>query len=224
MEHGKKKMKMQEGGKTTRKKRGMQNKERLRKEAEERAKRFKGRRTRGQIAGKKGPSFPKAAPKKTGPKMSDIMGGARGPMGPLGGPKASGMSREEFRKLILKRATGSTFDPTKANRAGQRMGQRKAGGKIKKMAMGGKMKPVDKAKNPGLAKLPTEVRNKMGFMKKGGLMAAIKKVDAEKMYGGGMTKKKMKGGGMAMKYKHGGKTGKCPRDGIAMRGKTKAGR
>ena len=55
-------------------------------------------------------------------------------------------------------------------------------------------------------------------------MAAIKKVDAEKMYGGGMTKKKMKGGGMAMKYKHGGKTGKCPRDGIAMRGKTKAGR
>ena len=70
--------------------------------------------------------------------------------------------------------------------------------------------------------------------KGGGLMAAIKKVDAEKMYGGGMTKKKMmgggmtkkimKGGGMAMKYKHGGKTGKCPRDGIAKRGKTKAGR
>jgi hypothetical protein len=29
-------------------------------------------------------------------------------------------------------------------------------------------KPVDKKKNPGLAKLPTEVRNKMGFMKKGG--------------------------------------------------------
>ena len=30
------------------------------------------------------------------------------------------------------------------------------------------MKPVDKKKNPGLAKLPTAVRNKMGFMKKGG--------------------------------------------------------
>ena len=39
--------------------------------------------------------------------------------------------------------------------------------------------------------------------------------------GGGIA---YKGGGMAMKYKHGGKTGKCPRDGIAMRGKTKAGR
>jgi len=31
------------------------------------------------------------------------------------------------------------------------------------------LKPVDKKKNPGLAKLPTEVRNKMGYMKKGGL-------------------------------------------------------
>ena len=40
---------------------------------------------------------------------------------------------------------------------------------------------------------------------------------------GGMAKKKMMGGGMAMKYKHGGKVGKkCPRDGIAMRGKTRA--
>ena len=81
--------------------------------------------------------------------------------------------------------------------------QRKSGGTIKKMKGGGMMKTVDKAKNPGLAKLPTEVRNKMGFMKKGGLMAAIKKVK---------------------KMKHGGKAGKCPRDGIAMRGKTKAGR
>jgi len=40
---------------------------------------------------------------------------------------------------------------------------------------------------------------------------------------GGMAKKKMMGGGMAMKYKHGGKVGKkCPRDGIAMKGKTRA--
>jgi hypothetical protein len=33
---------------------------------------------------------------------------------------------------------------------------------------GSAMKPVDKSKNPGLAKLPTQVRNKMGYMKKGG--------------------------------------------------------
>ena len=101
------------------------------------------------------------------------------------------------------------------------------------------MKPVDKKKNPGLAKLPTEVRNRMGFMKKGGdvkkagkaamkggeLGAAIAKVKKKQgKKAGGMAKKKMMGGGMTMKYKHGGKTGKCPRDGIAMRGKTKAGR
>tara|TARA_R100001460_G_scaffold17862_1_gene38078 strand:- start:53 stop:679 length:627 start_codon:yes stop_codon:yes gene_type:complete len=33
---------------------------------------------------------------------------------------------------------------------------------------GSALKPVDKQKNPGLAKLPTHVRNKMGYMKKGG--------------------------------------------------------
>ena len=30
------------------------------------------------------------------------------------------------------------------------------------------LKPVDKKKNPGLAKLPKKVRNKMGYMKNGG--------------------------------------------------------
>ena len=43
----------------------------------------------------------------------------------------------------------------------------KMGGRVKKMS-GGSLKPVDKEKNPGLSKLPTKVRNKMGFMKKGG--------------------------------------------------------
>ncbi len=38
---------------------------------------------------------------------------------------------------------------------------------MQKMKAGG-LKPVDKNKNPGLSKLPTSVRNKMGYMKKGG--------------------------------------------------------
>jgi hypothetical protein len=50
----------------------------------------------------------------------------------------------------------------------------------------GNLVEVDSDKNPGLSKLPTEVRNKMGYMKKGG-----------------MAKKKMNMGGMA--YKEGGK-------------------
>ena len=44
------------------------------------------------------------------------------------------------------------------------------------------LKPVDKKDNPGLAKLPTDVRNKMGYAKKGGdtkfIQKAIKKPGA----------------------------------------------
>ena len=40
--------------------------------------------------------------------------------------------------------------------------------KKRSMLKSGSLKTVDKEKNPGLAKLPTKVRNNMGFMKKGG--------------------------------------------------------
>jgi hypothetical protein len=40
------------------------------------------------------------------------------------------------------------------------------------------MKPVDAEENPGLAKLPTEVRNKMGYIKKGGLMKKPRRFEA----------------------------------------------
>jgi len=83
---------------------------------------------------------------------------------------------------------------------------------------GGVMKPVDTKKNPGLAKLPTAVRNKMGYMKKGGMsddskedmkmdkkqdIAMIKKAfrehDAQEHKGGKGTKLTLKKGGMTMK-------------------------
>ena len=38
-----------------------------------------------------------------------------------------------------------------------------------KFQKGGSLKPVNKSANPGLAKLPTAVRNNMGYMKKGGV-------------------------------------------------------
>jgi hypothetical protein len=48
----------------------------------------------------------------------------------------------------------------------------KAGGAKKmvgaKYATGGTLKTVNSSANPGLSKLPTEVRNKMGYQKKGG--------------------------------------------------------
>lgn len=99
--------------------------------------------------------------------------------------------------------------------------------KGRKFGSGG-MKPVDMKKNPGMAKLPTAVRNKMGFMKKGGMasdakedtkmdkkqdVAMIKKAfkehDAQEHKGGKGTKLALKKGGMA----RGG--------GIESKGKTK---
>jgi hypothetical protein len=62
---------------------------------------------------------------------------------------------------------------------GQGMGVtgQKKGGKVKKCAEGGSLKETDAEENPGLAKLPTDVRNKMGYMRKGG--------KAKKMMNGG---------------------------------------
>jgi hypothetical protein len=70
----------------------------------------------------------------------------------------------------------------------------KAASKKPKMAMGGSLKDVPASKT-GLAKLPTEVRNKMGYKKNGGATVA-------KASMGGTAPKKGMGG--AMKYKMGG--------------------
>jgi hypothetical protein len=49
--------------------------------------------------------------------------------------------------------------------------------KGRKFSKGGDMKSVDMKKNPGMAKLPTAVRNKMGFMKTGGKVHDDAKAD-----------------------------------------------
>jgi hypothetical protein len=120
--------------------------------------------------------------------------------------------------------------------------------KSKKFGSGGStgaLKEVDASENPGLSKLPTEARNKMGYMKKGGMakkkmnmggmadMAQDKKMakkavgmhekqlhggkksDLAKLKSGGMTK--MKKGGSC--YSKGGQLAKA--NGIAVKGKTK---
>jgi len=99
--------------------------------------------------------------------------------------------------------------------------------KGKTFKQGGNMKPVDMEKNPGMAKLPTAVRNKMGYMNKGGMAKADMKQDKGMMQkavnkhegrlhkGQPMTKLNM--GGMA--YSKGGFTKAA--DGVASKGKTK---
>jgi hypothetical protein len=80
----------------------------------------------------------------------------------------------------------------------------------KKMAGGGDLKPVDVKKNPGLAKLPTPVRNRMGFAKKGkkvseSMMEDYTSVPKELSAKEQSKKKKKMGGGKVYKRGHGGK-------------------
>jgi len=108
-----------------------------------------------------------------------------------------------------------------------------AADKGRKFSKGGDMKSVDMEKNPGMAKLPTAVRNKMGFMKKGGMaeggksdlkqdkgmmQKAVNKHEGRLHKGATMTK--LAKGGMAPSKMGAVKTGKTP-NGIAIKGKTK---
>jgi len=103
--------------------------------------------------------------------------------------------------------------------------------KGKKFKEGGTMKPVDMKKNPGMAKLPTAVRNKMGFMKKGGMAKSDAKEDMkmDKSQDKAMIKKAFKqhdaqehkgGKGTSLKLAKGG-TFRSSADGCATKGKTK---
>ena len=85
------------------------------------------------------------------------------------------------------------------------------GGKVMKMKEGGMMKKPD---NPGLKKLPSEVRNKMGYMKKGGV---VKKGHHRMPDGTIMKDSEHK------KMKKGGKVSSCSKraDGCVTKGKTK---
>jgi hypothetical protein len=117
--------------------------------------------------------------------------------------------REEYAKMKV------TPENAAAIGRGNRSSGYKMGGKVQTasdtarklatemggMKNGGAMKPVDEAKNPGLKKLPSEVRNKMGYMKKGGkpkdglaVMIAI-----------GSPMKGMKGMKKPVKKMHGGR-------------------
>ena len=91
------------------------------------------------------------------------------------GYKAGGMARrmgkkkpvlsEEGKRKIKSRMTGG--DSTGILFPDVYKVKKMSGGRIKKK-MGGSLKPVDPKTQKGLSKLPTEVRKKMGYMKKGG--------------------------------------------------------
>jgi len=87
-------------------------------------------------------------------------------------------------------------------------------GKKKFRDGGSAMKPVDKSKNPGLAKLPTQVRNKMGYMKDGGkVKKSLKEIKKEnrkqklkEIMKGDISKEQIKNLYHGRKFKDGGMT------------------
>jgi hypothetical protein len=98
--------------------------------------------------------------------------------------------------------------------------------KGRKFRQGGALKETDAETNPGLAKLPTEVRNKMGYMKKGGMAHSdmakdkpmMKKVAKEEVKAHEKEMHGMKKGGMCKGYAKGGVT---RADGCVKKGHTK---
>jgi hypothetical protein len=102
--------------------------------------------------------------------------------------------------------------------------------KGRKFKEGGALKQTDAESNPGLAKLPTEVRNKMGYMKKGGMAHSdmakdkpmMKKVAKEEVKSHEKAMHGMKKGGMACAPKKMAKGGQLSKaDGCAVKGKSK---
>ena len=88
--------------------------------------------------------------------------------------KATMMGGTPFGMSVDEKKKAKKYDPTKANRAGQRMGQRMAGGMMKKYDNGGLTK-INPQKQPGLAALKKKapgVVAKMGYAKKGTMVQA----------------------------------------------------
>ena len=110
-------------------------------------------------------AFPKASPAKVA-RMQTMLG-----------DKSAPMKKERLfegdrgrRKKMIEKLKGAVV---KATPLGLGIKTKEVAKKIKERMgkkMGGPLKPVDPKTQKGLSKLPTEVRNKMGYMQDGGLM------------------------------------------------------
>jgi hypothetical protein len=110
----------------------------------------------------------------TGPAMAGAAAAA--PSAPMGQGQISDL---EKRRMMEKMKRAKMLDPAQqsdlikqspaaAGLVPPPAGKYKKGGQVKKCAEGGSLKETNAEENPGLAKLPTNVRNKMGYAKKGG--------------------------------------------------------
>ena len=103
-----------------------------------------------------------------------------------------------IRGVNIKTKAGREFGDKVKNQPKRIAGQDPVGRKRKKMKDGGGLKEIPED-NKGLPKLPTEVRNKMGFKKDGGLVSATAKLKAQGLKNGGAVRGKARGMGAATK-------------------------
>ena len=88
--------------------------------------------------------------------------------------KANQAKQKETTKKVLKAMVGP-FNPISAGQNVAKKIKERMGKK-----MGGSLKPVNPQTQKGLSKLPTEVRNKMGYMKDGGKVKKKKRFKSTK--------------------------------------------
>jgi vacuolar-type H+-ATPase subunit H len=120
-----------------------------------------GRKTRGQIKNKKTKaSTPKVKIDKKGLTPARTLAKGESKIS-----KATMMGGTPFGMPVDEKKKAKKYDPTKANRAGQRFGQRKDGGMTN-------LKPVAPEQQKSLGQLPEKVRNRMGYAKKGTMVQA----------------------------------------------------
>ena len=97
--------------------------------------------------------------------------------------------KETVPAKVYKRFMNAYEAGDKSNKAmGGMMEMRKKGMGLKMANGGSALKPVP-PDNKGLSKLPTPVRNKMGFMKKGGMVKKRAKSKSKKSRGMGIAKR-----------------------------------
>jgi hypothetical protein len=103
-----------------------------------------------------------------------------------------------IRGINIGTKAGKKFGETVKNQPKRIAGQDPVGMRPKEMKDGGGLKEIPEG-NKGLPKLPTEVRNKMGFKKDGGLVSATAKLKAQGLKNGGPVRGKARGMGAATK-------------------------
>ena len=111
-------------------------------------------------------------------KRDDVSAASKATKNTQSTPRTAAQKRSDAMSDAAKQSQRREIDPSYTGGALKKGGQIKKynkGGKVYKRKEGGNLKSVEAQKNPGLSKLPTNVRNRMGYAKSGGKVYKRKK-------------------------------------------------